>query len=199
VLDLEQFQDGWSTGRFFWMCTSEDKSAQKRLGLIYGDSLWSYGAARSNDRQPRDGWDVINDIRADPRSFTDAYGLVEKDMIAYGSGTWVRKHDACVLWDGHAMVHMLLTGRTNMTKRWCSWLGIDRRLRRPSKGGELWHPNSRLNRIDRILISQRYIFFSESPHVKNFGVKRACFKAISWWVTDREVFLSMHKWRQKCT
>jgi hypothetical protein len=41
-----------------------------------------------------------------------AYGSVEKDMVAYGSGTWVRTYDTWVLWDGHGMVHILLTGRT---------------------------------------------------------------------------------------
>jgi hypothetical protein len=38
----------------------------------------------SNDRQTRGGWGVINGIRADPHGFTDAYGSVEKDMVAYG-------------------------------------------------------------------------------------------------------------------
>jgi hypothetical protein len=41
VLSPEQFQDGWPTGKFSWVCTSEDKSAQKRLGLVCGASLWS--------------------------------------------------------------------------------------------------------------------------------------------------------------
>jgi hypothetical protein len=40
------------------------------------------------------------------------YGSVEKDMVEYESGTWVRTHDASVLWEGHDMIHMLLTGRT---------------------------------------------------------------------------------------
>jgi hypothetical protein len=39
VLGLEQFQNGWPTRMFSWMCTSEDKSVQKRLGLICGASL----------------------------------------------------------------------------------------------------------------------------------------------------------------
>jgi hypothetical protein len=56
----------------------------------------------------------------------DAYGLVEKDTVAYGSGTWVRMHDAWVLGEGHGMVRMLLTGRTDVTKRGHSWLGVDR-------------------------------------------------------------------------
>jgi hypothetical protein len=34
----------------------------------------------------------------------------------------------------------------------------------------LWHPDSRLNRIDRILIPPRYTFFSGSPTKKNFGL-----------------------------
>jgi hypothetical protein len=44
-------------------------------------------AARSNDRQVRSGYDVTDDIRADPHSFMDAYMSVEKDMVAYGSET----------------------------------------------------------------------------------------------------------------
>jgi hypothetical protein len=39
VLGPEQFQDGCSTGKFFRVCTSEDKSVQKRLGLVCGASL----------------------------------------------------------------------------------------------------------------------------------------------------------------
>jgi hypothetical protein len=39
----------------------------------------------------------------------DVYGSVEKDTIAYGLGTWVRTHNAWVLWEGHGMVRMLLT------------------------------------------------------------------------------------------
>jgi hypothetical protein len=63
----------------------------------------------------------------------------------------------------------------------------------------LWHPDLRLNRIDRILIPQRYTFFSESPHAKNLGVKHAWPGAISRWVTDQEVFPDVHRWGQKCT
>jgi hypothetical protein len=43
-----------------------------------------------------------------------------------------------------------------------SWLEIDRRGRRSSKGGGLRHPDSRLNRIDRILIPLRYTSFREA-------------------------------------
>jgi hypothetical protein len=32
--------------------------------------------------------------RADPRGFTGAYKSVEKDTVAYESGTWVHTHDA---------------------------------------------------------------------------------------------------------
>jgi hypothetical protein len=67
------------------------------------------GTIRSNDRQIQGVWGVTNGIRADPRGFTNAYGSVEKDMVAYGSRTWVRTHDAWVLWEGHGMVRMLLT------------------------------------------------------------------------------------------
>jgi hypothetical protein len=70
--------------------------------------LWT---ARSNDRQTRSGWGVINGIRAESRDFMNAYGSVEKDTVAYGSDTWVCTHDVLVLWEGHGMVYMLLTGR----------------------------------------------------------------------------------------
>jgi hypothetical protein len=39
VLGLEQFRDEWPTEKFFRVCTSEDKSAQKRLELVCGASL----------------------------------------------------------------------------------------------------------------------------------------------------------------
>jgi hypothetical protein len=47
----------------------------------------------SNDCQAQSGWGVTNGIRADPHSFTDVYGSVDKDTIAYGSGAWVRMYD----------------------------------------------------------------------------------------------------------
>jgi hypothetical protein len=53
--------------------------------------------------------DVINAIRDGPHGFTGAYESVEKDIVAYGLGTWVRTHDMWVLQEGHNMVHMLLT------------------------------------------------------------------------------------------
>jgi hypothetical protein len=40
------------------------------------------------------------------------HGLVEKDIVAYGSGTSIHTYDVCVLWDGHDMIRMLLTGCT---------------------------------------------------------------------------------------
>jgi hypothetical protein len=46
----------------------------------------------------------------EPHVFTGVYIPVEKDMVVYRSGTWVRTHDAWVLCEGHGMVHMLLTG-----------------------------------------------------------------------------------------
>jgi hypothetical protein len=39
-----------------------------------------------------------------------AYGLVEKDTVAYGSGIWVCTYDTWVLWEGHGVVCMVLTG-----------------------------------------------------------------------------------------
>jgi hypothetical protein len=66
----------------------------------------------SNDHQAHSGWGVTNGIRANPRSFIGTYESIEKDTMTYGLGTWVRTHDAWILWDGHGMVCMLLTGHT---------------------------------------------------------------------------------------
>jgi hypothetical protein len=67
------------------------------------------GAVRSNDCQARSDCGVTNGNRADPHGFTGAYGSIEKDTVAYGSGTWVCTHDSLILWKGHGMVRMLLT------------------------------------------------------------------------------------------
>jgi hypothetical protein len=61
----------------------------------------------------------------------------------------------------------------NVAKRGRSWLGVDRQIRRFSKGVDrdnLAHQG--FNRIDKMLIIPRYTFFSRSPTVKNSGVKR---------------------------
>jgi hypothetical protein len=42
---------------------------------------------RSNGRQAQSGCGVTNGIKADPRGFTGAYVSVEKDTMAYTSGT----------------------------------------------------------------------------------------------------------------
>jgi hypothetical protein len=68
-----------------------------------------------------------------------------------------------------------------------TWLWSYARLR-------LWHSDSRLNRIDRILIPSGYIFFSRNPTTKNSGVKCAWLRVILGWVTDWEVFSSAYKW-----
>jgi hypothetical protein len=78
------------------------------MGLVYDPR----GAARSNDHQARGGWRVSNGIRAAPHGFTGVYMSVENDTVAYGSGTWVHTPDTWVLWEGHGMVCMLLTGHT---------------------------------------------------------------------------------------
>jgi hypothetical protein len=36
VLDLKQFQDGWSAEKSSWVCISENKSVQKRVWLVCG-------------------------------------------------------------------------------------------------------------------------------------------------------------------
>jgi uncharacterized lipoprotein NlpE involved in copper resistance len=49
------------------------------------------------------------------------HGSVEKDTVAYGSGMWLRMHDAWVLREGHGMVHMLLIERTVCICQYCTY------------------------------------------------------------------------------
>jgi hypothetical protein len=60
----------------------------------------------------------------------------------------------------------------SVVKRDYSWLGVDRRERRSSKGVDCDILAQYFNMIDRILIPSRYTFFYKSPTIKNSGVKR---------------------------
>jgi hypothetical protein len=52
---------------------------------------------------------VLQMVSEHPRDLTGAYGSVEKDTVAYRSGTWVHTHVVWVLLEGHGMTRMLLT------------------------------------------------------------------------------------------
>jgi hypothetical protein len=73
---------------------------------------------------PRIGWGVTSGIRSDPRGFTSVCGLG-------GLGIW---HMAYVgpEWS-HGMVYDDIR-HTDMAKRGGSWIGVERRGRRSSKG-----------------------------------------------------------------
>jgi hypothetical protein len=143
--------------------------------LVCEDSLWSYGAVKSNNHQGRSGWGVIDGIRVDHRGFKGTYGPIEKDTVAYKSGTWVHMHDAWILWEGHGMVCMVLTGHTICVWTWPSGgifgLGLTNGDISLLRGVNCDMFNLRFNKIDRILIPPRYTFFSESPSAKNSRVK----------------------------
>jgi hypothetical protein len=77
------------------------------------------------------------------------------------------------------------TRHTDVAKRRGSWIGIDRRERRSSKGVDcdilapgMGYPGPRINRINRVIISTRCIFFFGSLSRKNLQVKRAWLGAI---------------------
>jgi hypothetical protein len=105
---------GWVTDReVFPDAHKWEKVHRKdRVWLIHGASLWYYWSIRSNDRQTWSGWGVTIGIRADLWGFTGAYLSAETDTIVYGSGMWIHTHDEWVIWEGHSMIHMLLTGHT---------------------------------------------------------------------------------------
>jgi hypothetical protein len=72
------------------------------------------------------------------------------------------------------------TRHTDMAKRGGSWIGVDRRGRRSSKGVDcdiltpgMGCPGLRLNRINSVIIPTRCIFFFGSLSRKNLQVKRA--------------------------
>jgi hypothetical protein len=80
------------------------------------------------------------------------------------------------------MTWHMMTLDTDMAKREGSWIGVDRRRHRSSKGGGvdcdiltpgMGYPGPRLNRINRVSITTRCIFFFESLSRKNLQVKCA--------------------------
>jgi hypothetical protein len=77
------------------------------------------------------------------------------------------------------------TRHTDVAKRGGSWSGVDRRGHRSSKGVDcdilapwMGYPGPRLNRINRVFIPIRCIFFFGSLSRKNLEVKRAWLGAI---------------------
>ena len=95
------------------------------------DSCWSVGTIYDprelpgvSTAGPGIGWGVTSGIRADPRGFTGVCGLG-------GSGIWRMTH-AGPEWS-HDMAYDD-TRHTDMAKRGGSWIGVDRRGRRSSKG-----------------------------------------------------------------
>jgi hypothetical protein len=176
VFRLEQSWDWWLIGKFSRVHMSEDNVCTK-------DSCWSMRMVY----YPRGLLGVSN---VDPRM----------DMVLYSWyqnwPTWfhmcvcvlrVRAYSTWHMWaqNGHMVWHMM-TLDTQTWPRWGGfWLGVDRWGRRSSKGGGLFYPNLRLNRIDRILIPTSCIFFFGSLPQKNLWVKRAWPRAILEWVTEQ--------------
>jgi hypothetical protein len=91
------------------------------VGTIY-DSRELPGVSTSG---PGIGRDVTSGIRANPRGFTGVCGLG-------GSGKWRMAHVG-LEWS-HGMAYDD-TRHIDVAKRGGSWIGVDRRGRRSSKGG----------------------------------------------------------------
>jgi hypothetical protein len=99
-----------------------------------------------------------------------------------GSGIWRTTHVGPE-WS-HAMAYDD-TRHTDVAKRGRSWIGVYRRGRRSSKGVDcdilasgMRYPGPRFNRINRVFIPIRCIFFFGSLSRKNLQVKRAWLGAI---------------------
>jgi hypothetical protein len=133
------------------------------------DSCWSVGTIYDpselpgvSTAGPGIGRGVTSGIRADPRGFTGVCGLGVSGIW----GIWRMVHV------GPEWSHDMTYGdtrHTDVAKRGGSWIGVDRRGRQSSKGvdcdilaPEMEYPGPRLNRINRVFIPTRCIFFSEA-------------------------------------
>jgi hypothetical protein len=98
------------------------------------DSCWSVGTIYDpgelpgvSTASPQIGRGVTSGIRADPQGFTDVRGLGGR---VYGAWRmWARSGHMALAYDD--------TRHTDMAKRGGSWIGVDRRGRRSSKGDGL--------------------------------------------------------------
>jgi hypothetical protein len=146
------------------------------------DSCWSVGTIYDprelpgvSTAGPGFGQGVTSGIRADPQGFTGVCGL---GVQVYGAWRmWARS--------GHMAWHMTtldtqtwLRGevpRLGLTDVDVGLLrGVDCDILAPGMG----YPGPRLNRINRVIISTRCIFFFGSLSRKNLQVKCACLGAI---------------------
>jgi hypothetical protein len=124
---------------------------------------------------PGIGRGVTSGIRTDPHDFTGVCGLG-------GSGIWRMAHVGPE-WS-HGMAYDD-TRHTDVAKKGGSWIGVDRRGSRSSKGVDcdilalgMGCPGPRLNRINNVIIPTRCIFFFGSLSRKNLQFKRAWLGAI---------------------
>jgi hypothetical protein len=154
---------------------SEDKLRTK-------DSCWSVGTIYDprelrgvSTGGPGIGRGVTSGIRADSRGFMGVCGLRDLGIrcMAHVGPEW--SHD--MAYDD--------TRHRDVAKRGGSWIGVDRRECRSPKGVDcdiLAHgmgcPGPRLNRINRVYIPIRCIFFFGSLSRKNLQVKHAWLGAI---------------------
>jgi hypothetical protein len=146
------------------------------------DSCWSVGTIYDprelpgvSTAGPGIGWGVTSGITADPQGFTGVCGLG-------GSGIW------CMAYVGPEWSHGMAyddTRHIDVAKRGGSWIGVDRRGCRSSKGVDcdilaprMRYPGPRLNRINRVFIPTMCIFFFGSLSQKNLQVKCAWLGAI---------------------
>jgi hypothetical protein len=146
------------------------------------DSCWSMGTIYDprelpgvSTASPGIGRGVTSGIRADPQGFTGVFELE-------GSGIWRMAHVGPEWSQGIAYNN---TRHTDVTKRGVPRLGltdedidllrgVDCDILAPRMG----YPDLRLNRIDRVFIPTRCIFFFGSLSRKNLQVKRAWIGAI---------------------
>jgi hypothetical protein len=113
--------------KFSWVRMSEDKVCTKDMCWYVGTIYDSRELSGVSTASPGIGRGVTSGIRADPRGFMGVCGLG-------GSGIWRMAHVG-LEWS-HGMAYDD-TRHIDVARRGGSWIGVDRRGRRCSKGGGL--------------------------------------------------------------
>jgi hypothetical protein len=160
--------------------------------LVCGDNIWSYRAVKSKYRRSRD--------------WTGCYKWYQSRPSRFQGCLWVRGSDIWRTWarSDHMAWHMTTLDTQTWLREEVPELGLTDEDIGLLRGWIViswplgwWYPGSRLNRINRVSIPTRCIFFFESLSRKDLQLKRACLGAIwdGWPIRN---FLGCAWVRTKC-
>lgn len=162
-------EDGWPTGKLIPRAHEWGQSALERLGLVCGDSL--------EPRELPGGTQGHCKLVSEPTLVGTVLSL---ELPGVTPGHYMCGSVVCT-W-GH--VHWTHVGVCQEGTIWLGHVTGDDKDVRSSEEGCVWHTGLSLNRIHRLPIPIRRIFFSDSPSKRNLKFKRAW---LGGWVIDRKV------------